>query len=298
MTDLADLFPGFATHWIDTDAGRIFARSAGAGPPLVLLHGFPQSCVMWHRLAPELAKQFSVVAMDLRGYGWSSAPASEGGAAYSKRAMGGDVVAVMAELGHARFRIVAHDRGARVAYRLALDHPGHLEKLTLLDILPTVEVWKNIRSGLTPAAHWTFLSQKAPAPETEIGANPDAYFRPQMAKWEKDPQKPVFDPRAMAHYAAAWNDPSRIHAMCEDYRAGAMIDLAADEQDLAAKKSILCPAQILTGVSFLTRADGETPVQVWRRTFAPQAVGQSIDAGHFLAEENPAATLTALLAFL
>ena len=253
---------------------------------------------MWHRLAPELAKKFTIVAMDMRGYGWSSAPASEGGALYAKRAMGLDAVAVMEELGHARFRLVAHDRGARVAYRLALDHPGHVEKLALLDILPTIEVWKNIRSGLTPAVHWTYLSQAAPVPENEIGKNPDAYFRPQMAKWEKDPAKPVFDPRARAHYSAGWNDPSRIHAMCEDYRAGATIDLAADEQDLADKKQILCPAQILTGLSFLTRANTETPVDVWRRTFAPQAQGQTIDAGHFLAEENAAATLAALLSFL
>ena len=119
-----------------------------------------------------------------------------------------------------------------------------------------------------------------------------------MAKWEKDPARPVFDARAMAHYSAAWNDPSRIHAMCEDYRAGATLDLAADEADLAARKTILCPTQILTGVSFLTRARGETPVEVWRRAFAPDAVGEAIDAGHFLAEENPAATLAALLGFL
>jgi haloacetate dehalogenase len=254
--------------------------------------------VMWHRLTPALAKRFSVIAMDLRGYGWSSAPASDGGALYAKRAMGEDVVAVMAELGHARFRVVAHDRGARVAYRLALDHPGHVEKLALLDILPTIEVWKNIRSGLTPASHWTFLSRPAPAPETEIGAKPDDYFRPLMGKWEKDPDRQVFDPRAMAHYAAAWNDPSRIHAMCEDYRAGAAIDLAADEADLAAGKAILCPTQILTGTSFMTRAQGETPVEVWRRTFAPQAIGQTIDSGHFLAEENAPATIVALEAFL
>ena len=298
MTDLADLFPGFASHWIATQAGRIFARAGGSGPPLLMLHGFPQTHVMWHRLAPDLAKRFTVIAMDMRGYGWSSAPASDGGARYTKREMGQDVIAVMAELGHARFRLLAHDRGARVAYRLALDHPGHVERLALLDILPTLEVWKNIKSGLTPAAHWTFLSQPAPVPEKEIGANPDGYFRPTMGKWEKDPQKPVFDPRAMQHYAAAWNDPSRIHAMCEDYRAGAAQDLAADEADIAAKKTILCPVQILTGKSFMTRAQGETPVEVWARTFAPQAIGASIESGHFLAEENAPATLAALEAFL
>lgn len=298
MSDLADLFPGFASHWIDAPAGRIFARSGGEGPPLVLLHGFPQSHVMWHRLAGELAKRFRVVAMDMRGYGWSSAPSSEAGALYAKRAMAADVVTVMEELGHVRFRCVAHDRGARVAYRLALDHPGRIERLSLLDILPTPEVWKGIRAGLTPAVHWTYLAQPAPMPEREITADPDAYFRPQMMKWEKDPSKPTFDPRALQHYAAAWNDPSRIHAMCEDYRAGATLELAADEADLAASAKILCPLQVLTGNSFLTRSEQETPVDVWRRTFAPQAIGDILDSGHFLAEENPAATLAALLAFL
>ena len=298
MSDLADLLPGFATHWIDTQAGRIFARSAGSGPPLVLLHGFPQTNVMWHRIAPDLAEKFTVVVMDLRGYGWSSAPGSIDGGLYAKRAMGSDVIAVMEALGHVRFRVGGHDRGGRVAYRLALDNPGRVEKLALLDILPTIEVWKNIRAGVTPAAHWTFLAQKAPVPEQQIGADPDAFFRPQMAKWEKDPSKPVFDPRALAHYAAAWGDPSRIHAMCEDYRAGATIDLAADEADLAAKKQILCPVNILTGSSFMTNAPGQTPVQVWRSAFAPQAEGQAIDSGHFLAEENPPATLAALMAFL
>ena len=297
MTDLADLFPGFSSHWIDTDAGRIFARSGGSGPPLLLLHGFPQTHVMWHRLAPELAKKFTVVAMDMRGYGWSSAPSSEAGAEYSKRVMGADAVAVMEDLGHARFRVVAHDRGGRVAYRLALDHPGRVERLSLLDILPTAEVWKNIHSGLTPAAHWTFLSRPAPAPETEIGEDPDGYFRPQMAKWEKDPARPVFDARAMAHYSAAWNDPSRIHAMCEDYRAGAHQDLEQDEADLAAGRHIDSPVLVLSGDFFLTRGLKTTPLETWRRTFAPKAQGRMIDSGHFLAEENAADTLAALQAF-
>ena len=142
MSDFTDLFPGFASHWIDTQAGRIFARSKGDGPPLILLHGFPQTHAMWHRVAPVLARRFHVVAMDLRGYGWSSAPDSEAGAEYTKRRMGEDVIAVMGALGHVRFRVVGHDRGARVAYRLALDHPGHLESLALLDVLPTSEVWR------------------------------------------------------------------------------------------------------------------------------------------------------------
>ena len=298
MSDIADLFPGFASHWIDTDAGRIFARSAGSGPPLVLLHGFPETHVMWRRVAPALAAHFTTVVMDLRGYGWSSAMASEGGADYSKRRMGGDVVTVMEALGHVRFRLAGHDRGARVGYRLALDHPGRIEKLALLDVLPTAEVWKNIRSGASPAAHWAFQAQPAPGPETEIRKDPDAYYEGLMAKWTKAQSLSAFDARAMAQYRAAWGDASRIHAMCEDYRAGATIDLADDDADLAAGRKITCPVLVATGDFYLTRGAGETPVEVWRRTFAPAAQGLMIDSGHFLAEENAPATIEALLAFL
>ena len=182
MTDLADLFPGFESHWIDTSIGRIFARSAGQGTPVVLLHGFPQSHVMWHLVAPALAEKHFVVAMDLRGYGWSSAPRSEGGALYTKRAMYDDVIDVMESLGHVRFHVAGHDRGARVAYRLALDHPGRVDRLALLDILPTVEVWKNIRAGTSPGAHWDFLSRPAPEPENTIAKDPDAYFEQLLSK--------------------------------------------------------------------------------------------------------------------
>ena len=174
MTDLAELFPGFDTHWVDTGAGRVFARSSGSGPALALLHGFPQTMAMWHRIAPQLARKFTVVLIDLRGYGWSSAPESDNGAGYAKRVMGEDVVAVMEALGHIRFHVVGHDRGARVGYRLALDHPGRVTRLGLLDVLPTAEVWKNIRAGLSPAAHWAGLSRPAPTPEKEIAANPNA----------------------------------------------------------------------------------------------------------------------------
>ncbi len=298
MSDLADLFPGFDSHWIETGAGRIFARSRGAGDPVVLLHGFPETMAMWHGVASALAEKFRVVLVDLRGYGWSAAPDSDKGEFYAKRVMGEDVVSVMEELGHVRFHIVGHDRGARVAYRLALDHPGRVTKLALLDVLPTAEVWKNINAGKSPAAHWSGLARPAPVPETEIAANPPAYFEGLMAKWTEAQSLEVFDPRAMAHYRAGWGDPSRIHAMCEDYRAGATIDLAADEADLAAGKKILCPTLTVTGDFYLTRGAGEAPVDVWRRTFAPQAKGVMVPNGHFIAEESPAETLAALLAFL
>lgn len=295
-----DLFPGFEAHWIDTEAGRIFARSKGDGPPLVLLHGFPQTHAMWHRLAPTLANTHRVVCMDLRGYGWSSVPRSgEDHEPYSKRAMGRDVVAVMEALGHVRFALAGHDRGARIGYRLALDHPGRLERLSLLDILPTFHVWAQIRSGAIPAAHWGYLSEPAPRPEQEIGRDPLPYFEGLLAKWSGTGTLTPFDPPALASYRAGFNEPTRIHAFCEDYRAGATLDLAADEADLAARKTIPCPVQIVASRFYLTGGAGsEPPLEVWRGTFAPQATGVSIASGHFVAEENPEATLAALQTFL
>ena len=297
-----DLFPGFESHWIDTEVGRAFARSKGDGPPLVLLHGFPQTHVMWHRLAPTLAETYRVVCMDLRGYGWSSAP--KGDAAhetYSKRAMGRDVVTVMEALGAVRFAVVGHDRGARVGYRLALDHPGRVERLSLLDILPTAYVWGQMKAGKVPPAHWAFLSQPSPKPEDEIGADPVSYFEGLMKKWSASGDLSAFDHRALAAYRNGFNEPSRIHAFCEDYRAGATRDIEADEADLAAGKTIGCPTQLIWSDFYLVRGtSGEAvpPLDVWRRTFAPDISGIGVSSGHFVAEENPGATLDALSAFL
>ncbi len=297
MTD--DLFPGFDSHWIDTEAGRIFARSKGSGPPLVLVHGFPQTHAMWHRIAPALAETHRVVCMDLRGYGWSSAPrGDEDHETYSKRAMGRDVVAVMEALGHVRFGVIGHDRGARVAYRLALDHPGRVERLALLDIRPTFDVWAQMRSGAVPAAHWGYLSQPAPIPEEEIGRDPLPYFEGLMAQWSGGGSLDAFDPRALASYRASCNEPTRIHAMCEDYRAGASVDLAQDEADLAAGRRITCPVLAVWGEFYLTGGGSETPLAAWQRSFAPQATGKAVVAGHFVAEENPEAVLDALRPFL
>ncbi|HEY8578835.1 MAG TPA: alpha/beta hydrolase [Beijerinckiaceae bacterium] len=293
-----DLFPGFESRWLDGEAGRIFARCGGQGEPLVLLHGFPQSHVMWRRVAPALARSRFVVAMDLRGYGWSAAPRSKGGALYAKSEMAKDVVRVMEALGHVRFAVAGHDRGGRVGYRLALDQPGRVTRLALLDILPTVSVWRNIEAGVTPAAHWAFLSRPEPIPEEEIARRgPDAYFESLLSQWSQRRTLDDFDRQALKAYRDAWGDTSRIHAFCEDYRAGAGLDRAADEADLAAGRKLDCPTLVLKGAYALT--SGPRPaVDVWRETFAPQAEGGDIDAGHFLAEENPQATLAALQAFL
>jgi haloacetate dehalogenase len=303
MPDLADLFPGFASHWIDTDAGRIFARSGGSGPPLILLHGFPQTHVMWHLVAPKLAERFTVVAMDLRGYGWSSAPESDlkndpRHEVYSKRAMAADVVKVMEELGHVRFAAVGHDRGARVAYRLALDHPGRVERLAVLDIMPTLTMWESMDAKRAMQVyHWTFLAQPAPMPERLIGADPVAWQDEKLASWSGTHTLDVFDPRALAHYHAFFNNPERIHALCEDYRAGATVDLALDQTDRDAGKTILCPTLAIWGASGIPAASS-SPLDAWRASFAPKIEGGAVESGHFVAEENPGATLDLLIPFL
>jgi haloacetate dehalogenase len=297
-----DLFPGFESHWIDTEAGRIFARSKGNGPPLVLLHGFPQTHAMWHRLAPELAETHRVVCMDLRGYGWSTAPRGDSAhETYSKRAMGQDVIAVMEALGHVHFAVAGHDRGARVGYRLALDHPGRVERLALLDILPTFHVWAQMRAGKVPEAHWGFLSKPYPQPEEEIGRDPLPYFEGLLAKWSAPGDLSFLDRQALQSYRDSCNDPTRIHSFCEDYRAGATRDIEADEADLAAGKTIGCPAYLIWSEFYLVSGPvggAHAPLDVWRQSFAPKIHGTGVTSGHFVAEENPGATLEAIQAFL
>jgi haloacetate dehalogenase len=298
MSDLADLFPTFESHWLPTSEGKIFARSKGSGPPLMLLHGFPQTHVMWHRLAPKLAEHFHVVAMDLRGYGWSSVPrASSDHCTYSKRAMGGDVVAVMEALGHVRFRIIGHDRGARVAYRLALDHPGRVETLALIDILPTAAMWRLVEApGSNVAPHWRMLSAPPPGPETQIGAAPLTWLESTLAAWTADKDLSAFDRRALAHYRASFNAPERIAAMCEDYRAGATLDRAADDADRAAGRQIQCPTFVIWGSSGFPAMIAD-PLAPWRE-YCPDVTGQAVAGGHFLPEENAPGTLAALMAAL
>lgn len=297
MTDTSALFPGFAAKWLDGDEGRIFAHVGGEGPPVVLVHGFPQTHAMWHRIAPTLARTHTVICPDLRGYGWSSAPPSRDGARYAKREMGKDIVAIMEQLGHVTFACVGHDRGARVGYRLALDHPGRITKLALLDILPTFFVWQQIKSSKMPGAHWAFLSGPSPATESEIVKDPQGYFEGLMAKWTKAGDMSAFAPQALASYRASCNDPSRIHAMCEDYRAGATLDLAADEADRKAGRVIGCPTLLVWGDFYLTGKD-TNPLDVWRGSFAPDAAGIQVSGGHFVAEEDGPGTLKALQGFL
>jgi len=296
MADLADLFPGFASEWVTTSRGRIFARVGGSGPPLLLLHGYPQTHVMWHRVAPRLAERFTLVIADLPGYGWSDVPVSDADhTPFTKRAMAAAMVETMEQLGHGRFALAGHDRGGRVSYRLALDHPGRLSRLAVLDILPTYDYWARMdRAFALRVYHWAFLAQPHPLPENLIQSNPDDYFGRTFRSWAKAGTNP-FDPRAVDHYLTALRDPLRIHAACEDYRAGAYADVDHDKADLDAGRKITVPLLALWGGGGIA-ASASTPLDTWR-TWASDVSGGPIESGHFLCEENPDATTVALLDF-
>jgi len=297
MADLADLFPGFASEWVATSRGRIFARVGGNGPPLLLLHGYPQTHVMWHRVAPQLAERFQLVIADLPGYGWSDVPKTDvDHTPFSKRGMAEAMIEVMERLGHARFALAGHDRGARVSYRLALDHPGRLSRLAVLDILPTIDYWAKMDRALALRIyHWAFLAQPEPLPEHLIAANPDEYFTHTLKAWIKPGADP-FDPRALQHYLTALRDPLRIHAACEDYRAGATTDVAHDQADLDAGRKIATPLLALWGGAGIA-ASAATPLDTWCRWATNVSGGPIESSGHFLCEEQPEATAAALIAF-
>jgi haloacetate dehalogenase len=298
MSDLADLFPGFESHWIPSKEGKIFARSQGEGVPVILLHGFPQSHVMWHKVAPALTKHFKVICMDLRGYGWSSAPRPDAAnETYSKRAMGEDVVAVLDYFGLVQAHIVGHDRGGRVAYRLALDHPGRVSKLAVVDIIPTSAMWDLIEQpNSSVAPHWKTLARPAPIPEDEIKLNPAGMIDKTIASWTKSQDLKSFSQRALQHYRTFASDPSRITAMCADYRAGATVDRKADDEDRRAGKKITVPSLAIWGSVGIPSASPD-PLALWR-PYAPGITGKALVGGHFLPEENPTDTTAALLAFL
>ena len=297
MPDLADLYPGYASRWIDTSTGKIFARVGGSGQPLLLLHGHPQSNVMWHRVAPDLAPHFTLVIADLPGYGWSAAPQADAEyAPYTKRAMAAAMVETMEALGFVRFRLAGHDRGGRVAYRLALDHGPRVERMATLDIVPTYDMWHGLdRFMAMKIWHWPFLAQPEPVPETLISKSPIEFLDRLMTSWTKAKNLTAFDARALEHYRAAGSDPLRIHACCEDYRAGWGADLANDEADRSAGTKISCPLLALWGSAGIP-SETSGPLKIWRE-WAVNVGGAAIDSGHFLPEENPQATAAALLEF-
>lgn len=280
------MFDGFQT-W---DVQGIHLRIGGEGPPLLLLHGYPQTHEMWHRVAPGLAAAGrTVVCPDLRGYGQShKPPAGDGAVNYAKRTMAAELVSVMGELGFDRFALAGHDRGGRVAYRMTLDHPDTVTRLATLDIVPTLDTWDSMRgTGSLGAFHWPFLAQPAPFPETLIAADPGYFLRTLCGKWAATALEENMD-----RYVAAFT-PDTVRATCDDYRAGATIDVEIDSADREAGRRITCPMLALWG-----DPTGKRPslVPIWER-WADDVRGQAIASGHFLAEEAPEATLTALDAF-
>jgi haloacetate dehalogenase len=288
---MSDLFPGFDHRRIPVEGIEINARIGGAGPPLLLLHGYPETHACWHRLAPRLAESFRVVLPDLPGYGDSGfmEPDDED-RNYSKRNLAAVMVALMRALSHKRFRLVGHDRGARVAYRLALDHPERVERLALFDILPTLEEWEHFdKEEALATFHWPFLAQPGGLPEQLIGSEPDYFLRYLMNRWAGDPARIASE--ALAEYLRCFRHQSVIRASCADYRAGATTDVADDAADRAARNRIRCPLLLLWGEG---RGD---LLPVWRR-WATDLRGEAIACGHFLQEEAPEAVLARLLPFL
>jgi len=289
------LFDGFEQKRIATPETEINLRIGGNGPPLLLLHGYPQTHAMWHKVAPILAEHFTVVTPDLRGYGDSGKPeTTPDHFPYSKRATAGDLVAVMESLGFDKFLLAGHDRGGRVAHRLTLDHPDKVKRLAVLDIVPTHKIFSDSHQGIAMAYyHWFFLAQPNPLPETLIGRDPDFYYG--FKTGSLSPQgNSYFTPEAYAEYQRCWNDPAMIHASCEDYRAAATIDLEHDEADLTTK--IACPLLAIWGGAAVMEAQYDV-LACWRER-AADVRGQAIaDCGHFLAEEKPDETARLLLEF-
>ena len=288
-----ELFPGFTTHRIQTSGAEIRCVVGGAGPPLLLLHGYPQTHAMWHQVAPSLAHRFTVVCADLRGYGDSSKPVSDAThAAYSKRALAQDMVDLMRDLGHAKFLLAGHDRGGRVAHRLCLDHPDVVERVALLDISPTrVMYGKTDKAFATAYYHWFFLIQPFDLPERLIGADPVYYLHRKLGGWGTGMAH--FDPRALAEYERCFSDPATIHATCEDYRAAASIDLAHDADE--ADRRVTCPLMVLWGEKGVVHRLFD-PIEDWRGV-ANDVRGKALPCGHYLAEEVPAAVLEEFSAF-
>ncbi len=279
----------FSTFIIERSGVRLQGRVGGQGAPLLLLHGHPQSHVMWHLVAPKLAERFTVVMMDLRGYGDSGRPQSDAShAVYSKREMTLDAVAVMKHHGFERFHVMSHDRGARVAHRLAADHPQVVERLMLLDIAPTLSMYENTSLVFATAYwHWFFLIQPPPLPEALIESDPVRYVRSVMGR--RHAGLAAFAPEALAEYERCAQIPGTAHSICEDYRASATIDLEHDRLDVAAHHQLQQPLRVLWG-EHGTVGQCFDVLALWRER-ANNVTGGTVPCGHYIAEEAPAALL-------
>ena len=290
------MFEGFEHFQVETSDAEINVVRGGQGPPVLLLHGYPQTHAMWHRVAPKLAEDFTVVAVDLRGYGNSSKPfGSEDHATYSKRAMAADGVEVMQSLGLPSFAVIGHDRGGRVGHRMALDHPDRVTKLAVLDIVPTRHVYSTVSKDLaTDYYHWFFFIQPYDLPETLIGADPGYYLRKKLGGWGTSLD--TFAPEALAEYERCFRDPATVHASCEDYRAAASIDLVHDDADRNEGRKVECPLLALWGGRGVMERLYDVE-DVWSG-YASDVRGGPLDAGHYLAEERPEETVWELTRFL
>lgn len=279
---------------IETSGGVLSVRITGSGPALLLLHGFPQTGLMWGQVSEALAARHTLIVPDLPGYGLSDTPASVDSA--SKRQMAVQMIDMMRVLGHVRFDLAGHDRGGRVAYRLAMDHPERVQRLAILDILPTSEYWAKMdRAFALKIYHWAFLAQPYPFPETMIAAAPAHFLETTLASWTMARSLDSFAADAMAEYRRNFADPARLKAMCDDYRAGASVDVEHDLADRAAGRKIAAPTLVLWGAGGIA-ANASTPLDVWH-DWADDVRGEAVESGHFMPEENPAATADALKRF-
>jgi haloacetate dehalogenase len=288
------MLEGFERKRISTQEVAINVLRGGSGPPLLLLHGYPQTHAMWRKVAPLLAERFTLVLPDLRGYGDSDKPRGlPDHANYSKRAMALDQVEVMGALGFERFAVAGHDRGARVAHRMALDHPERVTRLAVLDIVPTRTMYARTTHEFAKAYyHWFFLLQPEPFPETLIGANPEAYLRKHMGG--RFAGLAPFSPDGWPEYLRCFDDPATIHATCEDYRAAESIDLVHDDADFGRRK-VECPVLVLWGRHGVIERCFE-PLADWRE-YAGAVSGNSLDCGHYLPEERAEETAQAFMRF-
>ena len=286
------MYEGFESAAFELGETMIRYRTGGRGPALLMLHGFPQNHLAWHRVAPKLADRFTLVLPDLRGYGDSRGPKPDPDhAAYSKRAMAGDMAALMDHLGHEHFHLAAHDRGARVAFRLCLDHPDRVLKLASLDTVPTLEVWEAMDwQGAIAVFHWPFLAQPAPLPERMIGNDPAFFLDHLLKKWAGG--EDALSEEAVAAYHRHFQKPDVLAAMCEDYRAGAGIDLIHDNADRKAGHKVQCPVLLLRGSRYQ-----DQPLTPAMGRWADDVREDVLDCGHFIAEECPDETAGLLCGF-